>query len=112
MKKTFILILCALALAAWLLYIWLNTPNSAQKATHIATVCNVIKQNHDFSNEAELLKQVQFTFGNSTPSYALHPQKFYSAYAGKIAGQYFRLSAAEKTQAQHNFEKCKRLLSQ
>lgn len=92
-----------------LIYIWIHTPNAEEKASHVATLCNVIKQESS-TDKTILLNQMQFVYRNRTPSYALHPAKFHDHYATQIIHQYLLLTATQRNQARHQFEQCKVLI--
>jgi len=95
-----------------LIYIWVISPNQDEKAIHQATLCNIIRQNKTLSTAEELFKQVEFTYGNSTPSYAYHKPKFYQKYTHNIIKHYLTLKPEQQTQAQTDYQRCRALLNQ
>ncbi len=95
-----------------LVYLWIITPNQDQKAVHQATLCNVIRQHKTIFAADELFELVEFTYGNSTPSYAYHKPKFYQKYTHNIIARYLTLKPAQQAQAQADYQRCRALLNQ
>jgi ABC-type spermidine/putrescine transport system permease subunit I len=111
MKKTWIIILSvSLSLLIVLCY-WFMIPNTELQARHQATLCNVLKNDSTLKNYQQLFEQIQFSYHNSTPSYAYHPTPFYKYYAQHLAYKFTQLDATQQQQARQSYETCRLIFS-
>lgn len=100
--------ICVISTA--LLCFWLMYPNAELRASHQATLCNVLRFKPELSEKNEILEQMQFSYKNSTPSYAYHHPKFYQGYSKHLVKQFLNLNHANQVQAKNNYETCRELL--
>lgn len=81
-------------------------PNQEEKASHKATLCNVMRDNPKLKQEDQIFEQVEFMYGNSTPSYAYKKPKFYDAYARELIQQFLALSEQQQAVARKDYRQC------
>lgn len=89
-----------------LIIVLFKGPNQEEKASHIATLCNVMRDNPTLKNDPEIFEQFEFMYGNSTPSYAYKRPKFYDEYAHELIQKFLVLSEAQQVQAKQSYQQC------
>jgi hypothetical protein len=111
-QNRYIVALTALILLIVFCLFWFKAPNEDEKAVHVATLCNVIKNNPDLSTKDEIFQQVKFSYGNSTPSYAYKKPKFYERYTHHVIQNYLSSSLEDQKNYKNDYVLCFKNLHQ
>lgn len=100
----------SVVIVAILMCFWVMYPNAELRGKHQATLCNVVRLSPELNTQAELLQRMHFIYDNSTPSYAYHHPKFYTAYSKYLINQFLELNTDQKQDLRDNFEACRTLI--